>query len=148
MQQPTQPTQTRPNFQPTAQGYNGGTGQPPENIYNPQWEQPQGIPVAGGQGPIPAPQQPQQPQVEIRPPESQSFSFVPDAKTKELVERVYPELTNAFINLAIKKFSESSDYADYFVREEFKQVAQEEVKEKKQEESAPAPEAAAGFSSW
>ena len=141
MQQPNeQPPYQQPNFQPQ-----------PQPQYNPQWEQPQGIPIAGGQGPIPTPQQPQQPQqVEIRPPESQAISFVPDTKTRELIERVYPELTNAFVNLAIKKFSESSDYADYFVREEYKVQAQEEAKEKKQEEpsSNSTPETAAGFSSW
>ncbi len=142
MNVPKQPPQQNPNYQPPAQAY-----QP-----QPQWEQPQNIPNAGGQGPIPNPYTaPEQtPPMEIRPPESQTISFIPDAKTKEIIDQTSPEMSNAMINLAIKQFAERSEYVNYFVKEEYKQVAEQHTVEKKEEkkETPAVQEAAAGFSTW
>lgn len=60
------------------------------------------------------------------PPQQQGHSFSPDGKTVEILQAVHPELANAMICLAIKKFSASEDYLNYFIRDEFKDaVAQE-----------------------
>ncbi len=94
--------------------------------------------------------QPQAPQP-IRVPESNTFSFVPDAYTRSLIEKTYPELTNAFINIAIKKFSEETDYVDYFLKEEFKNsIEVQKIKAKVEVPAVPAPAAAAiaSFSNW
>ncbi len=154
MNQPNQPPQY-PN--PTLDGYQPNQQAQP---VNPQWEQPQSIPnqlpptqmqpqPTGVQAPAPAPSM--QEIYAIRPPEANSSSFVPDVKTKEILERTYPEMVNALVNLAIKKFSEDTDYAAYFVREEFKQLAeasQEQAKPKKDKEATPAVKTGADFSSW
>ncbi len=123
----------------------------PQSPQQPQWEQPQAIPQQLSptqMAPQPVGVQPQVQQV-IRPAEANASSFIPDAKTKEILERTYPEMTNSMINIAIKKFSESTDYVNYFVREEFKQQAQESVQEEpKQKATAEDAAAVAGFSSW
>ncbi len=83
----------------------------------------------------------------IRPPEANGTSFIPDAGTKEILDRTYPEMTNALVNLAIKKYSENSDYAAYFVREEFKAIAEERTQSIPKKETVPKP-VEAGFTSW
>ncbi len=125
----------------------------PQSPGQPQWEQPQAIPQQLPPTQM-APPQPVgvQPQVQqtIRPAEANASSFIPDAKTKEILERTYPEMTNSMINIAIKKFSESTDYVNYFIRDEFKQQvreAQESVQEEPQKTPAKENDAA-GFSSW
>jgi hypothetical protein len=103
--------------------------QPVTHQYPPQYA------TDGGQGPIPAapapqyqppvepapPVQPTQPvqMGEIRPPESSAISFVPDEATKEILNQTYPEMSNALINIAIKKFAASRDFRSYFIRKEF-----------------------------
>ncbi len=133
------PTYQQPQYAPPA-----GAPQAP------QWEQPQSIPNQGQYAP-PVPGTENHPIVhqDIRPPEANASSFIPDVKTKEILDRTYPELTNALINLAIKKFSEDSDYSSYFVREEFKEQAQRA--ERAQSVKTTVPEKASGagdFSTW
>ncbi len=145
MNQPrTEPPQYAPQQQPQSPG-------------QPQWEQPQAIPQQLPPTQMASPQpvgvQPPQPQVQqaIRPAEANASSFIPDAKTKEILERTYPEMTNSMINIAIKKFSENTDYVNYFVRDEFKQQAQESIESVQEEpKSAASKDTAdvAGFSSW
>ncbi len=127
--------------------------QPGQQPAAPQWEQPQTIPTQ--QAPVYQPPVPgtenylhlPQPTQEIRPPEANGTSFIPDIKTKEILDRTYPELTNALISLAIKKFSEDPDYVAYFVREEFKQMAQESVKEEKKT-TPEVSNSGSDFSTW
>lgn len=83
-------------------------------------------------------------------------SFNPDEKTATILSSVYPELTNAMICLAIKKFSTSDDFLNYFIREEFKQQAEQEAEQINQAsapaaQSAPAAAPSSGgvsFDSW
>jgi hypothetical protein len=153
MQQPTQPQQTQPEFQPQGQ----------REYYNPMNQGYQGGGNDGGQGPIPAPQgapqyiQEQQPNVQIRPPEPNGTSFVPDADTRSILDSVHPELLNAAINVAIKKFSATEEFVGFYVRSEYRSNAEEnrekinEIAKEKQsaakEQSAPAKQAM-DFSSW
>lgn len=154
MQYQNQQPQMMPNG-----GYQGGSGTPPQEFI-PQ----QGTPIAGGQGPIPAPQgSPQylqeqsQPEYVIRPPEPSNASFVPDSDTKKILDSIHPELLNAAINIAIKKFSATDEFVGFYVREEARAQAEanqesinEVAKEKqvaKKEQSAPQKQSM-DFSSW
>ncbi len=129
---------------------------PPAGGQTPQWEQPQSVPQQVApvyQPPVPGtenyPAGPAQTAQEIRPPEVNTSSFIPDTKTREILDRTYPELTNALINLAIKKYSEDTDYANYFVREEFKeQVEHEQPIQKTQEKKEVPITPGADFSTW
>jgi hypothetical protein len=89
-------------------------------------------------------------------PPSNSITFVGDEETVKLIRMMHPELTNAALNIAVKKFAESSDFFDYFIREEFKEVVEKEIKReetKQKEESKPAsttstPSGAIDFTTW
>ncbi len=144
-------------MQPNPNGVNPSYPQPefiPQagTIPAPQWEQPQNVPnqLPPTQTQPPAPLNVQPPRQEIRPPEVNTSSFIPDAKTREILDRTYPELTNALINIAIKKYTEDQDYAAYFVREEFQAQAQEQtqLKEKKENPTPSNPKPASDFSTW
>jgi hypothetical protein len=129
-QQPTQPAQPAPVYQPPV----------PEG---PNMAQP--APTVGAA--------PTQTQVTIRPSEPNSTSFVPDSKTREILSSVYPELSNALINIAIKKFSSDPDYLNYFVRDEFKNKAEAEAEQKQAKpnnasESTPASNNVTDFAGW
>ena len=121
----------------------------PETAPVQNWGQPQAIPNAT-QPEIP--NQVLQPTSQaIRPPVANASSFIPDSKTKEILDRTYPELTNALINLAIKKFAEDIDYSNYFVREEFKNIVNTEQASIQKEESTSSTKtesSGAGFSTW
>ena len=100
------------------------------------------------------PVQPAQPPVNstlvITPSTSLDASFIPDSRTREILGMVHGELANAFVNIAIKKFSTDEDFLNYFVKEEFKTQAEKEVKAT---QSSPAKEetkssAAVEFGSW
>jgi len=91
---------------------------------------------------------------------TRSGGFQPDANTREILSKVHPELTNAMICLAIKKFSLTEDYLDFFVRDEFKQIVEEiqenskteakkeQVEEVTPQQPQPAQQAAVSFDSW
>ncbi len=79
------------------------------------------------QAPVAPVQTAPHPSMTIKPSEPNSSTFVPDAKTRELLSRVHPELTNALINIAIKKFSTESDFLNYFIRDEFRKVVEKEL---------------------
>ncbi len=121
----------------------------PQGGQAPQWEQPQNVPqqLQPTQMQPPVPLNVQPPRQEIKPPEANASSFIPDTKTREILDRTYPEMTNALINLAIKKYSEDTDYANYFVREEFKAVTQQE-QETTQTKETPEVKTENSFSSW
>jgi len=138
MQQPNQvPQQPRPDLQPQ--------GQFQQEYYQPPQEAPQYI------------QEQTQPEYVIRPPEPSSASFVPDNDTKKILDSVHPELLNAAINIAIKKFSASEEFVGFYVKSEYREIAEENkekidevAKEKqvaKKEQSAP-KEQNMDFSSW
>ncbi len=119
------------------------------------WEHPQTIPNSFPPTQHTPPtssnvQPPLQPTQEIRPPAPNASSFIPDIKTKEILDRTYPEMSNALINIAIKKFSENSDYVNYFVREEFKQqvTINQEHSTPKEEKTIESKSSQADFSTW
>jgi hypothetical protein len=95
-----------------------------------------------------------QPSVKIAPPNPDTYSFVPDAFTKELLSMTYPELTNALVNIAIKKMAETSDFHDYFIKNELKERAEQLTpKNNNEEESQETPSQQSNpgvvdFSSW
>jgi hypothetical protein len=132
-------------------------------MYNPQWDQ--GTPVAGGQGPIPAPEgAPQyiqetvpnphpQPHIEINQPHS--VSFIPDKETEGIIQSTHPELNNAMINIAIKKFALTDEFVNFYTKLEYKVAAETKAaeqapkQEKKQEAQTQAnTPPAMDFSSW
>jgi len=79
-------------------------------------------PTPGNQ-PMPPtqPTQPSQPAPQTQPaPNPNSVTFTADAKVLELIGMVHPELASAMISLAVKKFSEESDFVNYFVLDEYK----------------------------
>ncbi len=114
----------------------------------------------------PAPQtppvQPTQPQgytqqPAIQPPNTATFNL--DTKTREILSSVHPELLNALVNIAIKKFSTDSDFINYFVRDEFKHIAeahQEQIQPdvgqtgstKTSTQSTPAANKSMDFTGW
>jgi hypothetical protein len=143
MYQPTQPPQAKPEFQPQ--------GQAQQEYYNPMnLGYVGGAPVAGGQGPIPAPEGAPQ-HIEITQP--QSMSFIPDKETEGIINSTYPELNNAMINIAIKKFAVTAEFANFYTKLEYKAAAepkeadQAPKQEQKQNHSAPATPSM-DFSSW
>ena len=102
------------------------------------------------------PSTPQQPPVmePTQQPASNSATFTADIKVLEYIQMVHPEMASAMINLAIKKFAESEDFWNYFVKDEFQSVAQKEQlleKSKSSEpiqEEAPTAAPAMDFTSW
>jgi len=104
----------------------------------------------------PAPTQPTQPQAYTQPaPQAQvpnNVTFVADSKTVELLNVIHPELVTGLINIAIKKFAETSDFHDYFVKDEFKQILpipqKEPQKNNEPQEAAPAATSTVDFASW
>ena len=113
------------------------------------------------QQPNVAPQQPQgyaqaaAPQANV-PPQPNTASFTADVKTIEILNTVHPELVSALINIAIKKFAENSDFADYFVKDEYKQIMESAIKEQSaqkeqsalKEQSQPTSAPAVDFAQW
>jgi hypothetical protein len=66
---------------------------------------------------------------------------------------VHPEMASAMINIAVKKFAETEDFWDYFVKDEFQSVAQKEQllessKSVKQEETKQEVAPAMDFTGW
>jgi hypothetical protein len=109
------------------------------------------------------PPQPQQPQGYAQPPvveqeqkvSPNSVTFTADVKVLELIGMIHPEMASAAISMAIKKFAETEDFWNYFVKDEFQSVAQKEQlletskskkEESKEESSAVAP--AMDFTGW
>ncbi len=142
--------------QPVQQPYQNQQYDPPipQEVLNnaqPQWQQPQSIPQQLPPTQMAPPQpvgvQPPAQQV-IRPPEANSSTFVPDVKTKEILDRTYPEMLNAMVNLALKKFSEDPDYAAYFVREEFRSIAEAKTVKEEPKQATKNSGSQADFSSW
>ena len=72
------------------------------------------------------PQQPQQSQ-QSHIQQSNASSFSLDRKALEILGSVHPELVNAMVGLAIKKFACSDDYLNYFVRDELKAQAEQQT---------------------
>ena len=74
------------------------------------------------QGAFNAPQEMQQPKP----------SIVFDDEVKDILSKTYPEMINGMINLAIKRFAETREFKEYFVRKEFREqiAVKEEVEEK------------------
>ena len=123
----------------------------------------------GYQPPVEMPIQPTQPVIQpyVQPAQpaqpapivNNGANFIADSSVLSIMQTVHPELKSAMINLAIKKFSEESDFLNYFVMEQFKQqaLAHNEQKVSPQTSSekagsskpdAKVVEAGADFSSW
>jgi hypothetical protein len=111
----------------------------------------------------PAPQQPQgynqPPQTEqpTQQPPTNSATFTADTKVLEYITMVHPEMASAMINIAIKKFAETEDFWDYFVKDEFQKIAQKEqllkesktdISEKSKPEEEVATTSSIDFTSW
>jgi hypothetical protein len=109
------------------------------------------------------PPQPSQPQGYAQPPASEqpaqpapnSVTFTADVKVLELIGMIHPEMASAAISMAIKKFAETEDFWNYFVKDEFQSVAQKEQlletsKSKKEEKEEPqvTTTPAMDFTSW
>jgi len=114
------------------------------------------------------PPTPQQPQGYVQPPQAEqpnstpisnpnSVTFTADNKILELIGMVHPEIASAAISLAIKKFAETEDFWNYFVKDEFQGVAQKEQllessksekKKEKEKNDAPTVAPAMDFTSW
>ena len=64
------------------------------------------------------------------------INFIADQETIEILNNVYPESIPGLINLAIKKFSETTEYQKYFLLKDLRItqeiVAQHEVETPKQ----------------
>ena len=95
--------------------------------------------------------QPAQPQA----PAQNNVAFIADSKTIEILNVIHPELVTGLINIAIKKFAETEDFHDYFVKDEFKQVIEppkksvaqkEQIAQEEQNASPASP--AMDFTSW
>ena len=128
-----------------------------QNDYLQQPQQPQ----SGYQPPAP-----QQPQGYAQPPQTEqpvqqaptnSATFTADPKVLEYITMVYPEMASAMINIAIKKFAETEDFWDYFVKDEFQKIAQKEqllkesktnMSEKSKTEEEVATTSTIDFTSW
>ncbi len=54
-----------------------------------------------------------------------------DNETKEILNQTYNEMINGMINLAIKRFAETKEYKEYFVKKEFRElvIVKEEFEE-------------------
>ena len=61
-------------------------------------------------------------------------SIVFDEEVKEILNKSYNEMINGMINLAIKRFAETKEFKEYFVRKEFRETI--EVKEEELEENS------------
>jgi len=93
------------------------------------------------QQPLAQPTQPQayaQAQPSIQPPNTATFNL--DAKTREILSTVHPELLNACVNIAIKKFSVNTDFINYYVREEFKHIPEQAKEQLVPEQEQPTTE--------
>ena len=51
---------------------------------------------------------------------SNEIKFRADSETIEILKNCYPELREALINLAIKKFKETTEYYNYFLNKELR----------------------------
>jgi hypothetical protein len=108
-------------------------------------------PAAQPQQPQAYAQVPQEPQPEAQSPApGNSATFTADVKVLEYIQLVHPELASAMINIAIKKFVETDDFWNYFVKDEFRAIAQKEqlLKDsnpKKEEEKKEEPPIAAAM---
>ena len=60
-----------------------------------------------------------------------------DDEVKEILNKVYPEMINGMINLAIKRFAETKEFKDYFVRKEFREEVVVKEESREVEENAP-----------
>jgi hypothetical protein len=105
--------------------YTQPTNQPvqPTQQYQPPYTQPtpqQEVPVQG---------HPAQPAPQLLQVEPNTNSFIADANVQQLIQMVHPELASAMINIAIKKFSESSDFVNYFMKDEYKEYKEKENRE-------------------
>jgi len=60
-----------------------------------------------------------------------------DDEVKEILENSYDEMINGMINLAIKRFAETKEYKEYFVKKEFRESIEikEEILGPSQEEA-------------
>ena len=77
------------------------------------------------QGAFNAPQEMQQPKPTI----------VFDDEVKDILSKTYPEMINGMINLAIKRFAETKEFREYFVRKEFREQFQPKENEEELEEN-------------
>ena len=50
------------------------------------------------------------------------IKFKADTETIEILRNCYPELREALINFAIKKFKETPDYNNYFLNKEMREI--------------------------
>jgi len=110
------------------------------------------VPQQQQQQPMGQPMPPQQ-QAQQSPAPSNSATFTADIKVLEYIQMVHPEMASAMINIAIKKFAESEDFWDYFVKDEFKSFAQKEQlleksKPEEKEETPTESTPAMDFTSW
>jgi hypothetical protein len=64
-------------------------------------------------------------------------TIVFDDEVKEILQKTYPEMINGMINLAIKRFAETNEFKEYFVRKEFREEIV--VKEEAQQPNVEAP---------
>jgi len=127
---------------------------PNPNGEYPQYPQPEFTPQAGTPQNVPNQLPPTQlappvPGIEIKPPKVNTSSFIPDAKTREILDRTYSEMQNSFINVAIKRFAEDLEHAKYFIKEEFLEQLQRESLSKPEingVEKKTSPQA--DFSTW
>ena len=110
----------------------------PENYLqqSPQAVQATTAPIAPVQPAAPvaqvAPVQPTQPLI-ITPSAPDSASFMPDLKTQEILDQTYPEILNAMVNIAIKKFSLDPEFYNFYLKDSLKDSLtipekQEEIK--------------------
>ena len=54
-------------------------------------------------------------------PKADTLTFIIDDNTKDIVKKVHPALASAMINIAIKKFTETEYFINYFVQDKFKE---------------------------
>jgi hypothetical protein len=71
---------------------------------------------------------------------SKKITFSLDEETEEILSKIYSELKPHLINMAIKKFSETSEYSRYYLKKEFRnqseiQVIQENEENQKNQEN-------------
>ena len=54
------------------------------------------------------------------PAQVQQATVVFDQETQEILNSVYPEMKNALVNLAIKRFSKEPEFVEYFLMKELR----------------------------
>lgn len=111
-------------------------------------QQQQYIPPQGA-----APEYMQQPiQQQAQPAIQPGITFKLDNKVQEILNSVHPELVNAMVGIAIKKFAQTPEFIDFYVREEFKQVVEQQAQQAQSSQATTqttAPKASAvSFDSW